>query len=161
MRGKPRQSLIAFLKRLDASQTTALVRYALNRVIDLFVIGPAAVLLFFAIASWASGTSPFRALAEGYAEAGEAFRGAPAGFVSETVMPELVRPDAIAPPLQPDEIAKLPKRLVAVEEFVNRMADQMFTLYVISITLGLLVLFVVRGWHFFTLPANPEPQPLH
>jgi hypothetical protein len=154
----PPRTLFAVLKRLDASQTTVFVRYTLNRVIDVFVIGPATVMLFLALGAWAAGVSPFRMFAEGYAEAGEAFRGAPSGLVALPALPAPSREHPVPLPLRPDELAKLPKRLVSVEDYVITQTDGFFATYVAGVFLGLIVLVIFRGSLLLIPPTHPAPR---
>jgi hypothetical protein len=56
---------IAVFKRLDDNGYVAWSRYALNRAIDVFVIGPATIGVFCLVLGWAAGHSVFEKIAIG------------------------------------------------------------------------------------------------
>lgn len=140
---------------LDLSPKVEVARYAINRVIDIFVIGPAAVALLIAVAAWGSGASPFRLVAEGIAEAGEMFRDAPAGYVHVVDAPVPASLDAVPrvpAPSSPAELAARPHRLVPLSEWVDMQADGVAHVYWTGVILGLLIIVFVRGYRFLKGP---------
>ncbi len=125
------------------------VRYAANRFVDVFVIGPAAIAVVACFVAWTFGQSPIRFMADQMAEMGEAFRMAPTGYVYVVQLPE--RPSASDDPHTPlpaSEIASLPRKLVPVSAWTNDLSESLGRWYMAGVSAGLLFIMLLRGWTF-------------
>jgi hypothetical protein len=159
------RTVLGWLRRVERSRHTAFLRYAANRFIDVFVLGPMVVLTLLALVNWMEGKSPFGALAEGYVEAGHAFRSAPAGYVAVAVIPDY---SSVEPPIGGklpvrEELATLPRRLITVDEYLQETSRSFERLYMTGVILGLLVLIFLRGrllidgfWRLFEQPVTHD-----
>lgn len=149
-----------FLKRcltayqqFDVSKKAQVARYAANRFIDVFVIGPAAIAVMFCFGVWAMGESPLRYVAEQMKEQGEAFRAAPAGYVSVVQYPERKTVSELPqPPLTDSEKDALPHKLVPVSVWTNELAESLGRWYITGVSLGLMFVVLLRGWSILVSP---------
>lgn len=145
----------AVFKRLDDNRFVTWSRYALNRTIDVFVIGPATIGVFCLVLGWTTGHSVFEEIAIGTAEIGEQFRMAPPGYVSVLDTPPVTidKPGVPIPP--PRMLAKdAPRRLVTVSAFIQEQAAALATVYLMGVSVGLFVMFLLRGWRVWRGPVG-------
>lgn len=143
---------MAFYKGLDRSRGVEFARYALNRVIDVFVIGPAAIAAAAVLATWLGGGQPFYEVAKGQAAIGEAFRDAPPGYVMVPHRPAYNAgklPDSPTVRVSTDGAQRRP---VPVEEWIQDQAQELGQLYLLGVTMGLFVVIGLRGWRLLASP---------
>jgi hypothetical protein len=148
--------LLDGLKRLDLSPKAELGRYAMNRAIDVFIIGPACIVASAMLLLWFEDGSPLQSFAENFAEAGEMFRGAPAGFVYVLETPARLHFDALPhvmePPLSREALAALPRKLIPVSEWVELHATALRSLYFAGVASGLIFIVLLRGFRVLAAP---------
>lgn len=146
--------LLSAFKRLDLSPKVELARYAVNRAIDVFVIGPACIVLLVALITWLSGASPLQTYAEGMADSGEMFRGAPAGYVYVVDAPASSFPPrpTITPPPTREALAALPRKLIPVSEWTAMQASALGSVYLVGVLLGIFIILPLRGYRFLMAP---------